>query len=71
MQPNGVGFSPIASYACCTGEIAGVTVEYHGAQLCGMYLAYGPDYDVHHSVVLDKGTEGCPTNLLPSYAKGL
>ncbi len=55
-EAHGIGFSPIASYGGCTGEIAGVTVEYHGSQLCGMHLSYGPDYEVHHNVVVDKGT---------------
>jgi len=55
-QANGVGFNPLVSHSGCTGEIAGLTVEYHGPQVRGLKLSYGPDYDVHHNVITDRGT---------------
>jgi len=55
-QANGVGFNPLVSHSDCTGEIAGLTVEYHGPQVRGLNLSYGPDYDLHHNVVTDRGT---------------
>jgi len=39
-------------------EIAGVTVEYSGSQLCGVYFPYGGTggVEVHHNVMIDRGS---------------
>lgn len=56
-QPNGRGANPIASQSGCTGEIAGVTVEWSGAQVMGFMMMWAPPIDLHHNVITDLGTE--------------
>jgi hypothetical protein len=49
---HGEGYQPIASEGC--DEIAGVTVVYSGNHITGVYASCA---DIHHNVVVDRGTE--------------
>ena len=52
----GVGFNPILLYHMGTGsynEVGGVTVDYYGASISGLYIENGY---AHHNVIIDRGT---------------
>jgi hypothetical protein len=52
------GFNPLFLRRPRNTQVAGVTLEYHGAQITGLIVdsGYGGNH-VHHNVVLDRGTE--------------
>jgi hypothetical protein len=54
---NALGNSPAYIRSCSGGEVAGVTVDYIGAQISGFYMHYSNGSAVHHCVVLDRGGE--------------
>lgn len=50
------GLNPIFMRGITDAEIAGVTVEYHGAQTYGVWIYYhNGKLDFHHNVMVDKG----------------
>ena len=51
------GMNPIFFYGNNNSEIAGVTIDYYGAQITGMQLYWSKDCHIHHNVVADRGTE--------------
>ncbi len=55
-QENGRGANPIAAMSGITGEVAGVTLEWHGEQVSGFMMPYGPAVDLHHCVLTDRGS---------------
>ena len=55
-QANGRGANPVGAMSGCTGEIAGLTVRWHGPQVHGVLLLWGPPIEVHHNVLEDHGT---------------
>ncbi len=54
---QGIGFSPIY-WSDSAGEIAGVSVEYSGVQISGIYAHYADgSTNIHHNMVTDRGTQ--------------
>ncbi len=54
-QQNAIGYNPIIAVGCSGSEIAGVTIDYIGTQVMGMYNHYGVKSSIHHNVVIDRG----------------
>ena len=54
-QQDAIGYNPIIAVGCSGSEIAGVTIDYIGTRVMGMYNHYGENSDIHHNVVIDRG----------------
>jgi len=53
-----LGFNPIMNYGARDTHIAGVTIEYRGNQMVGIWNEYfGGTFKLHHNVFLDHGTK--------------
>ncbi len=55
-QANGRGANPVGAMSGCGGEMAGLTIRWHGEQVVGMCMLWNPPIDVHHNVLIDEGT---------------
>jgi len=54
---SGISFNPIYINGGNNDEIAGVTVDYSGSQLSGIFNHWaGNTHEVHHNIILDRGT---------------
>ena len=51
---SSIGYSPATLWSC-SGELAGVSIDYAGPQVTGFRLDYSSSLTVHHNVVLDRG----------------
>lgn len=56
-QVNGFGANPVFYTSGISGEMAGVTLEWHGGQVSGFMSHYGPPVEFHHNVLTDRGSE--------------
>ena len=61
---SALGYSPVTLWSC-TGELAGVSVEYAGAQVTGIRLDSSP-MNAHHCVILDRGGDIDNRHLAPT-----
>lgn len=57
-ERNSIGFNPIYGDRCSDFEMAGVELEYGGAQMVGLFLHWpGGENEIHHNVFRDRGWE--------------
>ncbi|MBZ0154752.1 MAG: carboxypeptidase-like regulatory domain-containing protein [Alphaproteobacteria bacterium] len=53
---SGKNCNPVYAYETFGMEIGGVEISYHAADTHGIYLQWGRDAHIHHSVIRDLGT---------------